>query len=397
MNSVRQIFMSIAAIILFPIYYLFELMYRLLLFTFHVPPSIRQIIVYSPCPWVFDHENGFNYTRKGYSAYTINFDNKRIDYQKTKFYTNRLGNMGFQNPRTNKKSVIILGDSFSVGIGDYPNQATWPDLLANLKDMEKYSVANYSRDGTGILNMIDTAYKLCKAGTLESFIFAPYIGDFTRPKIWRLFVPNKRGILDRCFVSKNYQKKTIRQEKIDVAYVCSKKSKMIPGNFRKIFEEANNINSTYFPRKKALINNKALLLNRLKGGSNQQNLIDSRSNNLVSNLNDKISFKNNLEVSKKCDYINSSVQKKYLILLPDYQNLMSLYLEGVSNLDISSKKLLNEFKEIIDFKYYNLADFFSSKEGHPAKYFRAEVNDYHYSNLGLTWVASKVAKIICET
>jgi len=383
---------------LFCFCFLFEIFFRLLLFIFYCPERLCQIIVYFPCPWIYDRKRGFNYTKRGYNAATINFINGKNSFHKTFFTTNSDGNVGIAKASKKNKTLLILGDSFSVGVGDPPNRGTWPDLLAASPQMKGFSVLNYSRDGTGVLNMVDTAVDLLRRKRIDHILFALYIGDFTRPKIWRAQKLDPGNILDRCFVGQHNDLNEIFYDKIDVAFVSSKVSKINKKNALKILSEAEKINNEYFPRKNIIFNDNALLAKRIINGTCQPLLKKEQKSSNFSLSSQNLNFYlNTKEFAKKCQFIKKRAKNTSLFLLPDYDNLISIYKNNKCCWDINIVNFINKFENVFETKFYNLANQFTEKEGHPRKYFRAEVNDYHFSNTGLSWVAACVAKKLNES
>ena len=380
-------------------YYMLELVYRVSLFLCFSPIKLKQIIVYSPCPWIYHPHMGFNYTKDNYYAFTIT-KQKNGDFRKDKtvFYTDRNGNMSICKKRKDGPKILILGDSFTVGVGDAPNQATWPDLMAGYPSFNNTSIFNYARDGVGILNMIDIAFELCKKDKYEQILFAPYIGDFTRPKIWRSFVnPINNSILGRCFVGAANSKQELLKNKSDVAFVAKKRYRSL-SNFqiRKIFQEAENIANEYFPRLNTVINSNPLAFYRIKNKTCKEYLKAHNNNDLI---NIKLPIKTYTMVpgfSEKCSFLKSRAGKVFLILLPDYESLTSAFKQKKQEADSLYHNLMNELQNLLSARFYNLTDKFTKKDGNPEKYFRSQVGDYHYSNFGLAWVAQKVTNILHE-
>ena len=399
-HHVKEIlFLNIVIPISSLFYYMLELVYRVALFLCFSPTKLKQIIVYSPCPWIYHPDMGFNYTKDNYYAYTLTKEeNGQIRSDKTVFYTDKNGNMSICKKRNVGPKILILGDSFTVGVGDAPNQATWPDLMAGYPDFNSISIFNYARDGIGILNMIDIAFELCKKDKYEQLLFAPYIGDFTRPKKWRSFVsPIHNCILGRCFVGVTDSKEELVKNKSDVAYVAKERYKDL-SNFqiKKIFQEAENIANEYFPRSKTAINSNPLALHRIRNKTCKEYLKIHNNNDLMNNQIPLKKYAMLPGFSEKCSFIKSRAGRVYLILLPDYESLTSVFSQKKQETDSLYHNLMVELVDLLSAKFYNLTDKFTKYDGKPEKYFRSQVGDYHYSNLGLAWVAQNVAKVMHE-
>jgi lysophospholipase L1-like esterase len=87
-------------------------------------------------------EEGFIYTRK---------PNSKIEYKQNEFiFTRETNNLGLTQKKfpdtTNKVFTIILGDSFTEGVGA-PSDSTWPNLLEGMNN-KKCPLATYNA-GTG--------------------------------------------------------------------------------------------------------------------------------------------------------------------------------------------------------------------------------------------------------
>jgi len=379
-------------------YCLIEFAYRIALLIFYSPEKLKQIIVYSPCPWIFDPIMGFSYTKSDYYAFTITKGNGIYRSDKTKFYTDQYGNMSICKKRRVRSKILILGDSFTVGVGDAPNKVNWPDLMAGYSNFKDISILNYARDGVGILNMIDIAFHLCKINKYDQILFTPYIGDFLRPKIWRSFVrPVHNSILGRCFVGATNSTQELLKNKSDVAYVAKKKYKdLSDSQIKRIFQEAENIASEYFPRSNTGFNSNPLALYRIINRTCKKYL---RIHNNNDSMNNQIPIKKYSmipEFSEKCSFINSKAGKVAVILLPDFDSLNSAYNQKKQDNESISHELMKELTGLLSASHYILAERYNMRYGRPSKYFRTHVSDYHYSNLGLAWVAQEVAKIVNE-
>jgi hypothetical protein len=342
---------------------------------------------------------GFNYTKKNYYAFTITKQkNGAFRSDKTVFYTDQYGNMSICKKRKDARKILILGDSFTVGVGDEPNKASWPDLMAGYSEFRDISILNYARDGVGILNMVDIAYHLCMGNKYEHILFTPYIGDFLRPKIWRHFVkPNDNRYLGRCVVGLTNSKKALLNNNVDVAYVArSRYEDFGEEQLKKIFRDAENIASEYFPRRNTILNSHPLALHRITEKTCKEYLKNKNNNDLLGNQISVKEYSMLPGFSEKCSFINSRAGRVSLILLPDFDTLSCLFKQGKQDSESISFLLMKELKELLSASLYSLANQYKVKDGKPDKYFRAHVADFHYSNLGLAWVAKNISKIINE-
>jgi GDSL-like lipase/acylhydrolase family protein len=160
-----------------------ELGYRL-----HLLRELRRVAhhsfaVYSTNFWSYDAELGFNYApnqRADLSMFV------RGQMRCLSFVADAKGNPG--KPRMiegPQRQVFVFGDSMT--FYHYEGD-TWPIILQDKLNAhgDRTEITNFARDGTGILQMIDTAAAILKRGHQPDLIIVAFITeDLIRRRFWR--------------------------------------------------------------------------------------------------------------------------------------------------------------------------------------------------------------------
>ncbi|THB67964.1 MAG: hypothetical protein D6E12_07475 [Desulfovibrio sp.] len=146
----------------------------------------KTVRVHSASFWEYDREFGYSYPVNGATHMALIRDNEVVLCQPQR--SDSLGNPGrtalVENP---EHTVFVFGDSFTAYPMGEDGDATWPGLLqAALNESGKsVRVVNYSRDGIGILQMIDLASATVEEERPDLVILAFITRDLTRARIWR--------------------------------------------------------------------------------------------------------------------------------------------------------------------------------------------------------------------
>ncbi len=155
-------------------------------------PESRFVILSKPF-WRFDQKYGFSYPTDETLDNSEIKDGRVVDCRHP-HPSNSLGNIGREAADWSSADlrILVFGDSFTA---TQHEGRTWAHLLEERLAAElhkKVSVINFSRDGTGILQMFDQA-----AGRIEEYrpdlaIIAFITNDLQRVRIWRT-VTNASG------------------------------------------------------------------------------------------------------------------------------------------------------------------------------------------------------------
>lgn len=165
-----------------------EIGYRIILKA-HVgeDPGAPTFTIYSSSIWQYDRDLGYTYKPNG-----------RMDWAMIKsglpercgtFTTNSEGNAGRESSKLPGLDVAVLGDSFTAMVHE---GMTWPDLLQEeIRRMNPalgVRVRNLSRDGYGVLQMVDQAAVLLRTSkTKPDVLVMAIIGpDLRRYRFWRV-------------------------------------------------------------------------------------------------------------------------------------------------------------------------------------------------------------------
>ena len=166
-----------------------EFTYRLYLLSTEKPgEATPSFAVYSSSIWQYDADVGYVYRPNGRMEWAM--IERGYPVRCGVFETNPEGNPGEQTTaRAGSLKVVVLGDSFTAMVHD---GKTWPDLLRRLLETRMpgipVSVLNVSRDGYGVLQMMDQAAKLVRSEvTRPDVLVMAMIGpDLRRHRFWRV-------------------------------------------------------------------------------------------------------------------------------------------------------------------------------------------------------------------
>jgi len=151
--------------------------------------------VMSDAFWDYDRDFGFTYTRNGSMNETFIRDG--LPALCVEFIADSRGNPGHNSSVANpKKRIYVFGDSFTMY--QHGHGSSWPALLEERLNVNNSSieVRNYARDGTGVLQMFDSAVAAARAQRPDLVIIAFIAHDLIRARVWREAQRNSDGTID---------------------------------------------------------------------------------------------------------------------------------------------------------------------------------------------------------
>jgi lysophospholipase L1-like esterase len=159
------------------------------------PSGVSNFSVFSSSFWEYDRILGFNYPIDGRTDKTQVANG--IPVRCATFVSDSIGNSGrtsaVVDPRT---KIFVFGDSFTFVQDEADQGKTWPSLLQNklnLKPDRHVEVRNYSRDGSGILQMFDAAAATVEKERPNFVIIAFITDDMQRSRYWRTTIREPDG------------------------------------------------------------------------------------------------------------------------------------------------------------------------------------------------------------
>lgn len=182
-----------------------EALYRIVL-SQTVPERFRYseeavIGVYDKSHWVFDRQLGYGYPPGQKMQFALLVDGKvagcgLIDT------INERGNIGpiEGSYEDAELKILLVGDSWSAFV---QNGLTWTDMLERRLEErtgKTVDVANFSRDGYGILQMFDMAAAKVPEWKPDLVVVAFITNDLARVRTWRA-VLQKGGVDDRILTT----------------------------------------------------------------------------------------------------------------------------------------------------------------------------------------------------
>lgn len=170
-----------------------ELAYRLVLRA-HLGEDTGKptFAIYSSSIWQYDRDFGYVYKPSGRMDWAM--IDTGLPERCGSFTTNAEGNAGRGTQGQSGLEIALLGDSFSAMVHD---GVTWPDLLYDEFRRNSPSlrlrILNLSRDGYGVMQMVDQAASLLRSGTFKPDVFVMAIigPDLRRFRFWRVEYPGK--------------------------------------------------------------------------------------------------------------------------------------------------------------------------------------------------------------
>lgn len=142
--------------------------------------------------WEYDERLGFRY-KPNVSADSVTIMNS-LPYKTSSVVFDHRGNSGLEVDDTNADlKVFVVGDSFTM----IPHDGiTWPHILQKVlseKTGRKVAVLNYSREGYGILQMMDQASLLVDEKP-DAILLAFITPDLVRERSWRMELATPSGV-----------------------------------------------------------------------------------------------------------------------------------------------------------------------------------------------------------
>jgi hypothetical protein len=184
----------IAASLLFGLA-LAEVGYRAVLIATEQPPSTDSMVIYSHNVWTYDRQTGFDYVSDGRTHLSIATGG--LPRLCVPFVADASGNPGRPSAVLHpRRRIAVLGDSFTTQQHGIDGGITWPSLLEqrlNKRHDGPFQVRNFARDGTGVLQMIDSAAGVAAADRPDLIIIAFISNDLPRRRIWRKAFPGPDG------------------------------------------------------------------------------------------------------------------------------------------------------------------------------------------------------------
>lgn len=168
-----------------------ELCYRLFLLAKETEEPPADFAVYSSSIWEYDKDMGYVYKPNSVSDWAMVRGG-----QVRRCGTIKINSAGFAGlePVSGTPSIAVFGDSFTTA-SHYDH--TWLDFLnKKFTDLtgNPVNIRNYSRDGYGVLQMVDQAATLLDRGLSPDIIVFSIIGpDLVRRRSWRMEVVSDRG------------------------------------------------------------------------------------------------------------------------------------------------------------------------------------------------------------
>jgi hypothetical protein len=172
-----------------------EVGYRTVLITAEQPPSTDSMVIYSHNVWTYDRQTGFDYISGGRTHSSIFTGG--LPRLCVPFVADASGNPGRPSAVLHpRRRIDVFGDSFTTQQHGIDGGITWPSLLEqrlNERHGGPFQVRNFARDGTGVLQMIDSAAGVAAADRPDLIIIAFISNDLARRRIWRKALPGPDG------------------------------------------------------------------------------------------------------------------------------------------------------------------------------------------------------------
>jgi hypothetical protein len=172
-----------------------EVGYRTVLIATEPPPSTDSMVIYSHNVWTYDHQTGFDYVSDGRTHLSILTGG--LARLCVPFMADASGNPGRPSAVLHpRRRIDVFGDSFTTQQHGIDGGITWPSLLEqrlNERQDGPFQVRNFARDGTGVLQMVDSAASVAETDRPDLIIIAFISNDLARRRIWRKALPGPDG------------------------------------------------------------------------------------------------------------------------------------------------------------------------------------------------------------
>jgi lysophospholipase L1-like esterase len=181
-------------------------------------------------PSLLDQNKSFGYSKNTIVREIAVYGNGKkfhIEYD-TSFKTNNIGLVQKKNFDKGKKSIVIIGDSFTQGQGVTP----WFYQLEDDWTNNEYQLINLGIIGTGIVQWKDTLQWFSSIGKINQIFICCISDDWIRPR-WYIWENLERNVLVFNLLVKNNFK---RSRKNPVIYIIERDS-----NYNTILKRANDI------------------------------------------------------------------------------------------------------------------------------------------------------------